>query len=311
MIYILSENTDLTTDLVSEWIRDNKSQFIRYNDSSYIKSNSFINKDLIGNVWIRRGFPNFIPNIIKENYANKIFFSSYIINEIQTYIIYLEYKLRQCKGIKMIGSYKNEILENNKLINLEIAKKIGFIIPPSIVTNNKEELKVFFNNHNKKIITKDLKVPVNILLKNKVFQSTGVKMITEKMLDKLNEDFAPIYAQSYIEKKYEVRVFVFCDKLYPMAIFSQNDKQTTIDYRNYNDAKPNRCIPMVLPSEIEKKIFDFMKQTDMNTGSIDFIVTKNNEFYFLEINPMGQFHWVSSNCNYHIEKDIANHLCYA
>jgi hypothetical protein len=46
----------------------------------------------------------------------------------------------------------------------------------------------------------------------------------------------------------------------------------------------------------------------MNTGSIDLILTPNGEYFFLEINPMGQYDWLSKNCNYYIEKDIAEML---
>jgi hypothetical protein len=54
-----------------------------------------------------------------------------------------------------------------------------------------------------------------------------------------------------------------------MAIFSQNDKKTKIDFRNYNAIKPNRTVPFKLPIRIEEKIVKFMKLVDMNWGSID------------------------------------------
>jgi hypothetical protein len=38
------------------------------------------------------------------------------------------------------------------------------------------------------------------------------------------------------------------------------------------------------------------------------IVTPEGEYVFLEVNPTGQFGWVSDNCNYYLEEKIANHL---
>ena len=35
------------------------------------------------------------------------------------------------------------------------------------------------------------------------------------------------------------------------------------------------------------------------------IVTPTNEYVFLEVNPVGQFNFVSELCNYYIEKNIA------
>lgn len=43
------------------------------------------------------------------------------------------------------------------------------------------------------------------------------------------------------------------------------------------------------------------------TGSFDFIKCKE-KYYFLEMNPVGQFGNVSDMCNYNIEKDIAEFL---
>lgn len=51
-----------------------------------------------------------------------------------------------------------------------------------------------------------------------------------------------------------------------------------------------------------------MKLMDLNTGSIDMIKNKNNEYIFLEVNPVGQFSMVSYPCNYYIEEKIASYL---
>ena len=93
-----------------------------------------------------------------------------------------------------------------------------------------------------------------------------------------------------------------------MAIFSQNDKQTSVDFRNYNDKRPNRTIPFSLPKGIEDKIIQFCEEGGYNLGSIDLIKSTNGKYYFLEINPKGQFGMVSYPCNYYLEKKLARHL---
>ena len=93
-----------------------------------------------------------------------------------------------------------------------------------------------------------------------------------------------------------------------MAIFSQNDKQTKVDFRNYNDNKPNRYVPYVLPKNIELKITQLMQKLDLNTGSVDLIKNHDGNYVFLEINPVGQFGMVSEPCNYYLEKIIAEYL---
>ena len=307
MIYILSEKIDLVTDIVIEWIHSKKYKFKRFNDDDFIVNfNKFLNKK-ISKIWLRRGTFNLIPNLIYSNFYNRNNIINYITREVREYSVYLEYILKKRLENNYIGSFTKEISTNNKLINLEVAKEVGFKTPTTIITSSKEELLAFYKEH-QKIISKDLRAPVHIRTRHKNIVSTGVKLITSKMLQNLEDYFVPIFAQKYIEKKYEIRIFIFSKKLYAMAIFSQKDDKTKIDYRDYNNQKPNRCVPVLLPKHIEKKVWSFMKKVDMNTGSIDLIVTPKNEYYFLEINPMGQFHWLSANCNYYIEKDIADFL---
>ena len=40
------------------------------------------------------------------------------------------------------------------------------------------------------------------------------------------------------------------------------------------------------------------------------ILNKNNEYVFLEINPVGQYGMVSEPCNYFLDKKIAHYLIY-
>ena len=64
----------------------------------------------------------------------------------------------------------------------------------------------------------------------------------------------------------------------------------------------------MLLEELKDKLTEFMEVSNLDTGSIDLIVTPNNEYIFLEVNPVGQFEWLSTNCNYYIEKHIANYF---
>lgn len=110
-----------------------------------------------------------------------------------------------------------------------------------------------------------------------------------------------------IEKEFEVRTFYLNGKCWSMAIFSQNDEQTRVDFRKYNRIKPNKNVPYNLPIDVEEKIHQLMQFLDLNSGSIDFI-KKGNQHYFLEINPIGQFTGMSNTCNYSLEQKIAEYL---
>lgn len=73
-------------------------------------------------------------------------------------------------------------------------------------------------------------------------------------------------------------------------------------------SKPNRIVPYLLPKDIENKLKNMFKSLNLNCGSLDLIKTPSQEYYFLEVNPFGQFDMLSKACNYSIEKCIAKKL---
>ncbi len=132
--------------------------------------------------------------------------------------------------------------------------------------------------------------------------------LCEDDINALDEQFYPTQFQERIEKKYEVRTFYLDGEFYSMAIFSQNSQQSKVDFRNNNLDSLNRYVPYKLSKEIEDKVTRFMKQIKLNCGSIDLICDKMNRYHFLEVNPVGQFGFVSYTCNYNLEKKIAKYL---
>ncbi len=124
----------------------------------------------------------------------------------------------------------------------------------------------------------------------------------------LDTSFFPSLIQEKIDKLFELRIFYLHGDFFSMAIFSQNDKKTNTDFRKYNHDKPNRQVPFSIPKSVSDKLTLLMQKLKLNSGSIDMVVTKNYEYVFLEINPVGQFGMVSGPCNYKIEKKIAQYL---
>jgi len=119
----------------------------------------------------------------------------------------------------------------------------------------------------------------------------------------------PSLFQRSINKKYELRIFYLDSDFYSMAIFSQSNIKTKTDFRNYDENKPNRCVPFTLPLDIKNKLDLFMRRKNYKTGSIDMLVDHNDNFIFLEVNPIGQFGMTSYPCNYYLEKKVAEYLC--
>ena len=314
MILILSQSkVELTTEDVINWIQYYNGKVTRINGDDLLEKKlllkinnsqeSFKNltKDKINIAWFRRykseelNPPNI--NISKYNFSA---FKNHLNSEFRKAYDYYVEKLTE--NAKIISSLEIE-KKLNKIIVLEKAKKVGLKIPNSIITNNKSEITNFVKL-NKDCIIKPLSECIYFFEKNYSYDML-TERIRKKNLEKIPDIFIPSLIQENILKMYEIRSFYFLGEIYSMAIFSQNDKKTKTDFRNYNNLKPNRTVPYKLPNTEIRKLKKLMSLLKLDTGSIDLIRDKNGNYIFLEVNPNGQLGMVSEPCNYYLEEKIA------
>ncbi|NHN26125.1 hypothetical protein FIA58_010595 [Flavobacterium jejuense] len=215
-------------------------------------------------------------------------------------------------NLKLNKPQINKFSDNNigKLHQLELCKLINLKFPETLITTSLADLKKFVTVH-KIVITKPIENPFSKHIVNgkDLHFFTSSKLITSNILKKYTSDrFQASLFQKYTEKKFEIRSFYLNETFKSMAIFSQQNEKTKIDYRNYDRERPNRIVPFLLPKSIEKKLIKLMKLLGLNCGSFDLIYSVNDEYVFLEVNPIGQFQWLSRNCNHNIERLIAETL---
>ena len=111
-----------------------------------------------------------------------------------------------------------------------------------------------------------------------------------------------------MEKAFEIRAFYLAGRVWAMAIFSQAEERTALDFRNYDAQRPSRTVPYRLPDPVVGAIGRLMRSLGLSSGALDLIRTPEGRHVFLEVNPAGQFGMVSGPCNYHLEKLVAEHL---
>jgi ATP-GRASP peptide maturase of grasp-with-spasm system len=197
--------------------------------------------------------------------------------------------------------------EPGKLEMLEAAKMAGIAIPPTLITTSKTEFLNFKEKHGK-VVSKALQRSARFELMDNDRRVEFLCYTEEMSEEELPTYFFPTLFQKKLAKVFELRIFYLNEKFYSMAIFSQEDQQTEVDFRNYNFEKPNRTVPFSLPIDLQKKLIQLMKKLHLKSGSIDMVLTEEAEYVFLEVNPVGQFGMVSSPCNYELSKLIAETL---
>ncbi|MFM2393432.1 MAG: hypothetical protein RLZZ546_1414 [Bacteroidota bacterium] len=217
--------------------------------------------------------------------------------EISTYLLYFENQIKFQNTC--LGSFDLN-LSINKLIILELAKECGIDTPNFfILSKGKEISEKIKSNPNIKYISKALFNWYHLQNNDELFVSGNPFHLDE--IDELKV-YLPSMIQEYIDKEFEIRTIFIKPNFFSMLI----DSKGNLDYRVSYET--NFYSRIKLPLEIESKLSILLEKIKCDFCSIDLIYSKSKKFYFLEINPSGQFAWLEKNCNYGLYDKIANYL---
>ena len=113
----------------------------------------------------------------------------------------------------------------------------------------------------------------------------------------------PILLQEEIEKEADVRVTIVGKNVFS-AMLSQEGKE--IDWRAHNSgAKWNS---FQLPEIIEKMCIKLCEKLKLEFAAIDLVKSVSGDFFFLELNPNGQWVWIEEETGSPISDTIVQHL---
>ena len=199
---------------------------------------------------------------------------------------------------------KPSVLEVNKEIVLSIAKSCGLYTPRTLISTSKDDLLKFYAKF--PIIYKPLNGFSYYTIGEQTY-SSYVTEINQKVLTSLPNRFFPSLFQERIKSEYEIRTFYLDGEFYSSAIVPQKKgRKRTVDVKqNYQSS---RWVPYNFPDEFKEKIRKLMNTLNLNTGSIDVLKGIDGKYYFLEVNPVGQYLSPSISCGYCVEKNIAEWL---
>jgi glutathione synthase/RimK-type ligase-like ATP-grasp enzyme len=296
MILIVTYKKDYTADFVVKTLNERKIPYFRLNCDDILKEAVKISIDTqttllatinsiecFDAVWFRRVS---WPDIEVENLND----AAYINSEIEFFYKNLWISLNAKKWLSLP---QNVYEAENKVLQLKIAQSLGFLIPKTLLTGNKDSITDFFYECDKRIIVKPIYSGEYLKtesLSGQIFTS----IVTEDDLKALDESLSlPCIYQEYIDKVVEIRVTVVGNEVFAAAVDSQSKEETKIDWRK----ERLKFMPFELPEEVSRKCIDLVRRLGLNFGAIDLIYTSNKEFIFLEINPNGQWVWIETDTN--------------
>ncbi len=313
MILIISDANDVHTQKVESYLFVENVKFIRFNLDVNSLLHTFVTYDEndwqiscpngsfkcseISVVWNRRTYVELLlDEMDSDNVGFKIWKGEWNKTLLGIY--------SSLESKKWLNYYRDSYYAENKYKQYSIAKAIGFNTPSFICSNDKSFISNFLNDETRKVLK----------FMNQDFYKTGksdykgiyVNLLSSEGLSKFQEfGENPIVVQDYINKKYEVRYTIVGTMHFVCKIESQSSVIANIDWRRYDLANTPHSI-IEPPLCICEKVNQFMNEFNLNYGAMDFIIDENDNWFFLELNSMGQFLWIEDltglDISYHISR---------
>ena len=184
----------------------------------------------------------------------------------------------------------------NKIYQLDVANSVGLKTPETVITNDSSNLV-----DDRVYVVKALDTPLFYEAGQEMFTYTTVATGAEIKASSLKN--APVIIQEYLEKKVDLRVTVVGNEIFPAKITKDGQgifgdwRKTRKEELQYNRTS--------IPYDVEEKILCLMKKLNISFGGVDLILN-NGEYYFIEVNPTGEWGWIEAAVGYDIHGTIVN-----
>jgi len=319
ILLIITNKHDITTDMVVRRLRERQIPYFRFNTESFpcwaegtisidkniaelnvLKKKTIIRHDQIKAVWYRRPAKpdifSFDLNAEDYEFANRE--CSCFLNNFWTFL----------DSVFWVNDPFSLIRAEQKSYQLKIAASIGLNIPSTLFSNSYQNILSFVNAHNGCVVVKPISHgAVGKSDEKFIFTNYLENIITHIKPEEIK--VAPLIIQEKVNKKADVRLTVFGRNIFAYEIIPLTTNNTTfLDWREYkyDELLFKRCEP---PQKVVNCIYSFMDILGIKYGAFDFSISQNGEWYFLEVNPSGQFAWLEISTKDPLVDSLINLLC--
>ncbi|MBV8142113.1 MAG: hypothetical protein JOZ60_08725 [Verrucomicrobia bacterium] len=179
---------------------------------------------------------------------------------------------------------------DSKPYQLKVATEIGFDIPRTLISNDHKKLREFYRGA--PFIVKKLRSH-GIVSENKVALFVSKLFESPDEIQEFELSLCPMIFQDFIDKSFDLRVIVVRDQAFAVRIDSQQQENTRVDYRVVQ-AKLLQIPHQIyeLPGVLAQMCLKMIKVLGLRFGAFDFAVDHCGKYWFLELNPNGQWMWL-------------------
>lgn len=186
-------------------------------------------------------------------------------------------------------------VSQRKIRQLQAARQVGLTIPDTLVTNEPDLAREF-------IAARGLGRVVRKAFRNIAQAPRETYLLREDDLAFLDAvRYTPVIFQEFVPVELDLRVTVVDDEIFAAAVSS--DERYAADYRP--GLASARVVPYNLPDDVAGKVLALMRMFNLQYGAIDLRVTPAGDHVFFEVNPAGEFLFISQRTGQPIPEAIA------
>jgi glutathione synthase/RimK-type ligase-like ATP-grasp enzyme len=176
-----------------------------------------------------------------------------------------------------------------KPLQLAAAQQLGLSVPRTLLTNDPSSVREFYDACQGNIILKAVSRGAIEDEQEKLFiYASKVRPEHLSLLEGVRT--TTHLFQQYIPKKFDLRVIVIGCQVFAAELRPKYGAYTETDFRQEYDKLSYEV--QQLPEEIKTKVLALVRSFGLQFSSMDFLVTEQGEYLFIDLNPNGQWFWV-------------------
>jgi glutathione synthase/RimK-type ligase-like ATP-grasp enzyme len=311
MVLVVTNRDDLTADWLLVELRRRGAKFARFNTEDYPhevalswSANGAATLGLpdgdielreVHSVWFRRPLAPQVTDDVDQELA------TWAAREAQEALDGIWRTLDS----RWVNHPDANLLAGCKPEQLRRAYRSGFDVPATLVTNDAARLRDFAT-HFGTLVCKPLYdgwIPATE--EDRVFWTSRFDLAGTDSLNELGDE--PYLFQALVPKRYDVRVTVIGDEAFAVAIDSQGDVESEVDWRRGDvEALVHRIEE--LPAEVARQCVKLVAAYGLAFGAIDLARRPDGGYTFFELNPNGQWAWLEGKTGLPLRSRLADLL---
>lgn len=193
----------------------------------------------------------------------------------------------------------------HKLDQLKRAQIAGLKSPRTLVTNDPLAAASFLRKARNSVVVKSL---TPFVVKTGAFESAVFTTRVHKSRGSLKGlRYCPAIFQEEIDKAYDLRVTIVGNKCFSARIHKVAGSADCIDWRA--EGRSYTISSSSLPKKVQQQTMRLLKYYGLTFGAVDFAVSKQEEYLFLELNPAGDWTWLPADMKRQVAEALASRLC--